>query len=141
MNGITGQKLLHPYDAVAYLQGYARKRQEHFGIILVDSGRNVIRKKNLFVGTESLCLIDSKIVFWAACAGKASGVILYHNHPTGDCEPSEKDIKTTESLAEGFKCLGIQLLDHVIIGKYRYFSFLEHDLLKPEESASAAVAM
>lgn len=132
-----------PYKIFQVLKGYAGKRQEHFGIILLDSGLRIIKRKVLFIGTESRTMIERKVVFWEACSGKASAVVLFHNHPTGNLQPSGEDIKTTEDLAEGFASLGIQILDHIIVGRTwqdSFFSFKEHGLLKPEENKLDKVA-
>ena len=122
-----------PIDAIPLLRGYASKRQEHFGILCLDSGHRVLRKKVLFVGGDSKCQIWERVIYWEACKANFAGVILFHNHPTGNCLASVPDRDLTKKLAEGFNTLGIELLDHIIIGKpwgteTSYFSFLEHDL-------------
>ena len=143
---MDGQKqetvVMQPFDVVPLLRNISGKRQEHFGIILLDFGQRVIKKKVLFIGTEGHCEIDLKIIYWQACLGKASAVILFHNHPTGILQPSERDIRTTGELEDGFCRLGIQMLDHIIVGRtwqgnyFSYFSFKEHDLLTQKENVS-----
>ena len=136
--------LSRPADLLPLLNGYSKKRQEVFGIICVDSGNQVIRKKMLFVGGDSKCQVSSRVVFWEACRASAAGVILFHNHPTGSTLPSELDIALTKELKKGFDFLGIQLLDHMIVGRFDYYSFLEHDMMpevtgdKEQEVASDA---
>jgi DNA repair protein RadC len=61
-------------------------------------------------------------------------MILFHNHPSGDTNPSEYDIKLTKDFEMGGKLLGIQVLDHIIIGRYSYYSFLERDQMSKEEN-------
>lgn len=123
------RKLVSPYDVVPIITKYAKFRQEHFGIICLDSERKVISEKCLFIGSEHKSLVDTKMLFWYALSKKASALIVYHNHPSGSDIPSDYDVETTRKLNEACKIVGVLLLDHVIITKYSYFSFLEHDLV------------
>ena len=79
------------------------------------------------MGSDDLCYVHPKIIWWKACKLQASTMILYHNHPSGNTSPSEYDIKMTKDFEKGGELLGILVLDHIIIGKYDYFSFLEHN--------------
>ena len=125
--------LTSPWETVRLLKGYANRKQEHFGIILLDAGRKVIEKKVLFVGGSARCPVDVKVVFWEACKKEASGIILFHNHPNGNSGPSKLDLETTEAIAHGSEILGIELLDHIIVSERDYFSFLEHNLIKVKD--------
>ena len=116
----------YPQDCVSLLRRYGRMKQEHFGVIYLNSKREVIQTKCFFVGSDNFCSVYPKLVFWKACMLKASSMILFHNHPSGNPEPSEYDIKLTDSFVKGGELLGIQVLDHVIVSKYRYHSFLEN---------------
>lgn len=115
-----------PQDCVVLLLKYGRMKQEHFGVIYLNNKREVIQTKCFFVGSDNICSVYPKLVFWKACTLKASSMILFHNHPSGDPEPSEYDIKLTDNFVKGGELLGIQVLDHVIVSKYRYHSFLEN---------------
>ena len=115
-----------PQDCVVLLLKYGRMKQEHFGVIFLNSQREVIQSKCFFVGSDNICSVYPKLVFWKACTLRASSMILFHNHPSGNPEPSEYDIKLTDSFVKGGELLGIQVLDHVIVSKYRYHSFLEN---------------
>lgn len=118
--------ICNPQDCVVLLLKYGRMKQEHFGVIYLNSKREVIQTKCFFVGSDNICSVYPKLVFWKACTLKASSMILFHNHPSGNPEPSEYDIKLTDSFVKGGELLGIQVLDHVIVSKYRYHSFLEN---------------
>ena len=122
-------RITNPYDVVPLISKYSKKRQEHFGLICLDSECKVISNKVMFVGSEHKSLVDGKMLFWEACTKKASAIIVYHNHPSQCTSPSDLDINLTKKIDEASNILGIQLLDHLIIGKYDYFSFLEHDLV------------
>ena len=128
-------KILNPQDCVSLLCKYGKLKQEHFGVIFLNSQKEVIQTKCFFVGSDNFCQVYGKIVWWKACKLEASAMILFHNHPSGNTSPSQYDIELTEMLEKGGKLLGIQVLDHVIIGKYDYYSFLEHDKMNQEEKS------
>lgn len=115
-----------PQDCVTLLCKYWRMKQEHFGVVFLNSQKEVIQTKCFFVGSDNVCSVYPKLVFWKACTLKASSMILFHNHPSGNPEPSEYDIKLTDSFVKGGELLGIQVLDHVIVSKNCYHSFLEN---------------
>ena len=132
-------KILNPQDCVSLLCKYGRMKQEHFGVIFLNSQKEVIQTKCFFVGSECFCQVHPKLIFWKACKLEASSMILFHNHPSGNTSPSDYDIKLTKDFEKGGELLGIQVLDHIIIGKYDYYSFLENDLMsKKEKSVKAA---
>ena len=128
-------KILNPQDCVALLSKYGRMKQEHFGVIFLNSQREVIQTKCFFVGSDNFCQVHGKIVWWKACKLETSAMILFHNHPSGYTSPSQYDIELTEKFERGGKLLGIQVLDHIIIGKYDYYSFLEYDKMNQEEKS------
>ena len=126
--------ILNPQNCVSLLTKYSRMKQEHFGVIFLNSQKEVIQTKCFFVGSDNSCNIYPKIVFWKACKLEASAMILFHNHPSGNTNPSQKDIELTERFEKGGNLLGIHILDHIIISKYDYYSFLEHDKMNKEEN-------
>ena len=134
-------KILNPQDCVSLLCKYSRMKQEHFGVIFLNSQREVIQTKCFFVGSDNICQVYGKIVWWKACKLETSAMILFHNHPSGNTSPSEYDIKMTKDFEKGGKLLGIQVLDHVIIGKYDYYSFLEHDKMNLVEKQVKAAEL
>ena len=132
-------KILNPGDCVSLLSKYGRMKQEHFGVIFLNSQHEVIQTKCFFVGSDDICPVCGKIIWWKACKLEASAMILFHNHPSGNTSPSLKDIEVTEMLEKGGNILGIQVLDHIIISKYDYYSFLEHDkMIREEKQVKAA---
>ena len=126
--------ILNPQNCVSLLTKYSRMKQEHFGVIFLNSQKEVIQTKCFFVGSDNRCNIYPKIVFWKACKLEAIAMILFHNHPSGNTNPSQNDIELTERFEKGGNLLGIQILDHIIISKYDYYSFLEHDKMNKEEN-------
>ena len=128
-------KILNPQDCVSLLCKYRKLKQEHFGVIFLNSQKEVIQTKCFFVGSDNFCQVYGKIIWWKACKLEASAMILFHNHPSGNTVPSQYDIDLTEKFERGGELLDIQVLDHIIIGKYDYYSFLEHDKMNQEEKS------
>ena len=130
----------HPQDIIPLIQKYSNKRQEHFGVICVGPEMEVLGVKVLFVGSEHNSIVDSKMIFWYALSKKASSIILFHNHPSQNLIPSELDIDLTKNINQACHYVGVKLLDHLIIGKYAYYSFLEHDLVLKKDKEENKVA-
>ncbi len=101
--------------------------QEHFKIVLVNSKNRVIKVETVTVGILDSSIIHPREVFKSAVKANAASVILAHNHPSGDPAPSPDDVDTTKRLTDAGKLMGIEVLDHVIIGEKSYYSFKDHD--------------
>ena len=134
-------KIRNPKDCLTLLLRYNRMKQEHFGVIFLNRQKEVIKTKCFFVGSDDACNVYPRIIFWKACKLEASAMILFHNHPSGDTDPSDLDIELTNSFEKGGELLGIQVLDHIIIGKYNYYSFLENDKMNGEENQVKAAEL
>ena len=134
-------RICQPQDCVSLLYRYRRMKQEHFGVIFLNSQKEVIQTKCFFVGSDSICYIFGKIVWWKACKLEASAMILFHNHPSGNTSPSDIDIELTEKFEKGGELLGIHVLDHIIIGRDGYYSFLEHNQMSKEEKQVKAAEL
>ena len=91
-------------------------RKEHFNVLMVNAKGEVIQNENIAVGDLCSAVVHPREVFSPAVRRSAAAVILVHNHPSGDPEPSKEDIVTTGRLSEAGKILGINVLDHIIIG-------------------------
>ena len=124
MKNLKGVSITNPDVVVSLLKPYRSKRQEHFGILCLDAGRRLISKKVLFVGGEHTTVVDMKVVFWEAMKRKSSAIIVFHNHPSGNAEPSDYDIESTKRIYNACKIVGLPLLDHVIVAKDGYYSFV-----------------
>jgi DNA repair protein RadC len=104
------------------------REREHFWVIILNT-RNRIRFVELVsLGTMNSSLVHPREVYRRAIKGGASALIIGHSHPSGDCEPSEDDITLTRRLMEAGKIIGIEILDHIIIGNTT-LSFKEKGLL------------
>lgn len=86
------------------------------------------------MGSEDACVIPKKVIARHAVCDLANGVILIHNHPSGNVEPSTADIRQTESLAEMLKVLETRLVDHVIVGGDAYYSFSDMKTVKVKQN-------
>jgi len=105
------------------------KAKEHFKLILLNSRNRVIGISTISIGTLTTSLVHPREVFKEAIMHSAASVVLAHNHPSGDPDPSEDDLKITKKLVESGKILGIEVIDHIIIGKIAHYSFREKGLI------------
>lgn len=96
--------------------------REHFVVVLLDTKNHLLGSELIAVGSLDAAIVHPREVFKAAIRKSASSMILVHNHPSGDPEPSEADLVCTRRLEEAGRVLGIPVLDHVIIGDGRYTS-------------------
>jgi len=104
-------------------------KKEIFKIILLNTKNHIIKYLNVSVGSLNSSIVHPREVFSEAVKAGCSGMLLAHNHPSGDPEPSREDIETTQRLVNAGNILGIKVLDHVIIGDGRYISFKEQGLI------------
>lgn len=105
------------------------KAKEHFMLILLDARNKVKRVSHISTGTLNSSLVHPREVFKEAIKHSSQSVIVVHNHPSGDTQPSDEDLRITQRLVEGGKLLGIEVLDHVIIGINTYFGFKDKGLI------------
>jgi len=123
-------KISSPGDAAMFLMEEMRYyKKEYFKIILLDTKNNIKKISEISVGSLNSSIVHPREVFSEAVANSASSVILVHNHPSGESEPSREDISLTNRLDECGKILGIKILDHIIIGDGVFYSFKEEGLL------------
>ena len=109
--------------------GMKDKAKEHFKLILLNSRNKIIGISTISIGTLNANLVHPREVFKEAIIHNASSVVLAHNHPSGDPEPSEADLEITKRLIEAGKIMGIDVLDHIIITKTGFMSFKEKKLI------------
>jgi DNA repair protein RadC len=118
-----------PADVERLLRGrIANLDRENFVVLLLNTKNEVIETSTVSVGTLGASLVHPREVFKPAVRASAASVILAHNHPSGKVEPSREDREVTRRLGEAADILGIEVLDHVIVGD-GYFSMKEHGML------------
>lgn len=116
-------------DAIAQLTDLRNLKKEHFVALYINARNKLIHRDLVSVGTLNANLVHPREVFEPAVRQFAVYIIIAHNHPSGDPEPSEHDVVITKKLSEAGKMLGIEIIDHVIITENSYLSFKEKGLL------------
>jgi DNA repair protein RadC len=119
-------KIRSPRDVYNLLGPTLRdEKREHFVALLLDTKNGVMRSRTVSVGDLSSSIVHPREVFAEAIRHGAASLIVAHNHPSGDPNPSPEDIAVTRRLAEGGELLGIELLDHIVLGDDRWVSLKE----------------
>ncbi len=119
-----------PGDAAALVMEKLRhKLREHFQVVLLDTKHKLIGIEEISIGSLNASLIHPREVFRPAIQKSCACIILIHNHPSGDPTPSREDLDVTKRLCEAGRLVGIEVLDHVVIGDGKYVSFREKGLL------------
>ena len=125
---LSGIKISNAYDVFDFYRNlFVNKSQEYFYCIYLDNNKTVIKDKLLFIGTLNYSVVHPREVFKEACVLSASSIICIHNHPSGNVLPSKNDFDITKRLVEIGELFGIKIIDHIIIGIDKYYSFLEND--------------
>lgn len=132
-DGITGRQITSPaagaqLAAALPINGatLADCPVEHFGVLILNTKHRVTAFKIVSVGTLDACIVHPREVFRAAIEANAAAIVVFHNYPSGDPEPSPDDRQLTERLVAAGAVLGIEVLDHLVIGHDgRYRSFQE----------------
>lgn len=101
---------------------YAHHVQERLGAVYLDSRHRILREREIYVGTLNSATVSTRDVLRYALEEHAAAVIVFHNHPSGDPSPSSDDLLFTRKLVEAGKALGVDVLDHLIVGSNRYVS-------------------
>ncbi len=120
---------LKPKEIWEELKDLRDHKKEHFVIFYLDSRNQEIKREIISVGSLNANLVHPREVFEPAIRNLVAQIILAHNHPSGDPEPSEDDLEITKRLVESGKILGIEVVDHIIITKTGFISFKEKNLL------------
>jgi len=113
----------------AFREEFSQLDREMFVALLLDGKNHVLGFNVVSVGSLTAALVHPREVFKPAILGNAAALILVHNHPSGDPEPSVEDRAITSRLKEVGELVGIRVLDHIVIGDDRYTSFADQQLL------------
>jgi len=126
----TAPTFRSPEDTARYLlPRYGARPVETFGTLALDVRHRLKREAVISVGCLTSSLVHPREVFQEAVTARAAALILFHNHPSGDPEPSEQDLSLTRRLTAAGTLMGIEVLDHVILGAARFVSLKERGLL------------
>ncbi|CAM3318835.1 RadC family protein [Paenibacillus lupini] len=116
-----------PQDAANYVMEELRYlKKEHFICLFLNTKNHIIARETLSIGTLNASLVHPREVFRAAVKAGSASIICVHNHPSGDPMPSPEDIALTKRLVEAGELMGIEVLDHLVIGDGRFISLKEH---------------
>ena len=118
-----------PEDVAGLVQGKLKdKKKEYFLALLLDTRSQLIRLAEISIGSLDSSIVHPREVFKEALSASAASVVFVHNHPSGDTEASEDDIKLTKRLVEAGEIMGIDVLDHIIIGDKKFLSLKREGL-------------
>ncbi|MCX5800380.1 MAG: DNA repair protein RadC [Candidatus Eisenbacteria bacterium] len=118
-----------PDDVAALGKELSGARKEHFCTLYLDTRNRVIKKETISIGTLNASLVHPREVFQPAVECSAASVILVHNHPSGEAEPSREDLLLTKRLVSAGEIMGIDVLDHVIVARHSFVSLKERKLM------------
>ncbi|MCL1630515.1 DNA repair protein RadC [Sporolactobacillus sp. CPB3-1] len=119
-----------PEDGADYVMEEMRAlKQEHFLVLFLNTKNQVLHKKTIFVGSLNASIVHPREVFKEAVRQSAASIICFHNHPSGDPTPSREDVDVTRRLASCGKMLGVDVLDHIVIGDRRFISLKKKGLM------------
>jgi DNA repair protein RadC len=131
----TAARVTNAEEAIDYvlneLDQLQDAQQEYFYAVLLDIRNKVIKPVEIARGSVSAAVVDPADILREACIHHASRVILVHNHPSGETDPSKEDIDTTSKIVQALKYVGVRVLDHVIVGRVRqdFYSFARSGLV------------
>ncbi|MED3660979.1 DNA repair protein RadC [Ureibacillus sp. FSL K6-8385] len=115
-----------PKDAASFLMPeMSSLQQEHFVALFLNVKNQVIHKQTIFIGSLNSSIVHPREIFREAVKRSAASIICAHNHPSGNASPSPEDIEVTKRLQEAGFIIGIELIDHIIIGDHQYISLKE----------------
>ncbi|MEB8096118.1 DNA repair protein RadC [Staphylococcus xylosus] len=119
-------QITSPQDVANFMMGKMEHlTQEKFIVLFLNSKNVIIKQKTIFIGTLNSSVIHPREIFSEAIKCASNAIVVLHNNPSGDTTPSKEDIRATNRLRECGEILGIDLLDHIIIGDHTYMSMVE----------------
>lgn len=120
---------LSPKEVWSELKDIRSSKKEHFVVFYLDTRNQEIKREIISIGSLNANLVHPREVFEPAVKNLAAQIIIAHNHPSGNLEPSNEDLKITKRLVEAGKILGIEIIDHIIVSTKEFLSFKEKDLI------------
>jgi DNA repair protein RadC len=126
----TRIKVTGPDDLIGILSPYKKAEQEHFGIVFLNGRHEYIGHKIVHIGGLNSCIVDKRSVFRAALLRRGTvALVLFHNHPSGDPEPSQEDIDMTAGLIKAGDILSVNVLDHIVVATRGFISLRSRNLM------------
>ena len=121
--------IMTPKNVWQELREIRESKKEHFVIFYLDIKNQTIKKEIISIGNLNASIVHPREVFEKAVVNSTAQIIIAHNHPSGDCEPSELDVKTTRRLMKAGEILDIEIIDHVIVTKNKWLSMKKEKLI------------
>lgn len=118
-------KVCSPKDLLPHLESEKFAKQEHVIVFTLDGYNQIIKKHVVTIGLANQSLIHPREIFFPAIQDQAVSIVMAHNHPSGNIEPSDSDLVSTKRMVEASKIMGITILDHVIFGQTGFLSLRE----------------
>ena len=125
----SGQRIRHPEDIFSLIKHYADRRQEKFLCLSLNGAHEVLAVRIVTLGLVNRTIIHPREVFADPIHDRASAIVVAHNHPSGNVQPSSEDSKITQRLKVSADILGLNFLDHLIFSETFYFSFRQEGLI------------
>ena len=122
-------KIQKPEDIIPWIKTYSTKKQEYFLVLSLNGANDIQAKRVVTIGLLNSSQVHPREVFSDCIKERAASIILAHNHPSGNVEPSREDIVVTKKLQKAGDILGIPVLDHIIFSENNTFSMLEQGLM------------
>jgi len=124
------KSITEPKDAVRIIKRELRdETREVVVLVLLDSRNSVTGISTVAIGTANACMMHPREIFWPAISCGAIGIIIAHNHPSGNCEPSREDIETAKRLKDAGELIGIPLVDFLVLTPKNTLSFKEKNII------------
>lgn len=108
---------------------FTHHHQERLGAAFLDSHHRILKQREVYIGTLNRALVSTRDVVRYALEVNAAAIVLYHNHPSGHTRPSEDDVNFTRRIQDSLRLFDLELVDHLIIGSTKYYSFKETGLI------------
>ena len=125
------RKICSPKDVYAFMFPKMREqKKEKFVTLYLDTKNQILKEETVSIGSSNASIVHPREVFKGSLELSSASIIVIHNHPSGDPSPSREDIMVTEKLCDGGKLLGIDVLDHIIIGDGPYVSLKDEGFIR-----------
>lgn len=128
LNNSTLPKIEKPEDVLAQVTYLRDKKKEYFVALYLNARNQLIHKETISIGSLNASLVHPREVFQPAIVLSAASIILVHNHPSGDCQPSEDDLELTKKLIQAGEIIGIEILDHLVLSREIFLSLKQAKL-------------
>jgi DNA repair protein RadC len=125
----SGESITKPDDVFKMIEPIKNHSQEHFICITLNGAGSVIQSRIITIGLLNHSLVHPRETFRGAILDNAASIIIAHNHPSGQLEPSNQDLAITKQMIEAGSILGINVIDHIIVGSTGYLSLKERGLM------------